>query len=54
MDWTFYLASLGILFGVMAVLLSARYIVNRRFDQREKQRRMEKEARQISETNSGL
>jgi uncharacterized membrane protein len=54
MDWTFYLASLGILFGTIAVLLTVRFFVNRRLDKREKKLRMEKEARQTAETNSGL
>lgn len=54
MDWTFYLVSLGVLFAVVAVLLSARLLVNRRLEKREEKLRLEREARQISETNSGL
>jgi len=54
MDWTFYLVSLGVLFGTIGVLLTVRFFVNRRLDKREEKLRMEKEARQIAETNSGL
>ena len=54
MDWTFYLVSLGILFGTIAVLLTVRFFVNKRLDKREQKLRMEKESRQTAETNSGL
>jgi hypothetical protein len=54
MDWTFYLVSLGILFGTIAVLLAVRFFVNRRLDRREEKLRMEREAQQTAETNSGL
>ena len=54
MDWMFYGTVFVVLFGIVAALLSIRILMNRRLEKFEKKRRMEKEARQISETNSGL
>lgn len=54
MDWTFYLVSLGVLFGAIAVLLTVRIFVNQRLERIEEARRKEREARQIAENNSGL
>lgn len=54
MDWEFYGILFLTLFGIVALLLSIRFILGRRIDRYEEQRRVEEEARQISETNSGL
>jgi flagellar biosynthesis/type III secretory pathway M-ring protein FliF/YscJ len=54
MDWMFYIYVFLVLFGIVAVLLSVRILMNRRIEKFEEKRRMEQEARQISETNSGL
>jgi len=54
MDWTFYLVSLGVLFGAIVVLLTVRIFVHRRLEKREQALRKEREARQIAENNSGL
>ena len=54
MDWTFYAVVFAVLFGIVAIMLSARFILNRRMDQVEEERRKEEEARQTAETNSGL
>ncbi len=54
MDWMFYLILMFVLFGVIAVIGTVRYVVNRRIEQREQKLRMEKEAEQVAESNSGL
>jgi hypothetical protein len=54
MDWTFYLVSVGVLFGTIALMLSIRYLLNKRLEKAEQKARMEEEARQTAETNSGL
>jgi len=54
MDWTFYLIVFVVLFCIVAALMSVRFLVNKRLERFEKKRRLEKEAQQISETNSGL
>jgi len=54
MDWMFYLYVAVVSFGVMAVILSIRYFLDRRLEKLEKKRRMEEEARQIADSNSGL
>ena len=54
MDWMFYLIVFVVLFGIVALLLTVRIIMNRRLERFEEKRRMEKDVRQTSETNSGL
>ena len=54
MDWMFYLVVFAIVFGFLAVMQTIRYVLSRRLEKEEKKRRMEEEARQISESNSGL
>jgi len=54
MDWTFYAVVFAVLFAIVAILLSLRFILNRRIDRAEERRRKKEEARQIAETNSGL
>jgi len=54
MDWMFYIYVFLILFGIVATLLSVRFLMNKRIEKFEKKRRMEEEAKQIAETNSGL
>ncbi len=54
MDWMFYLILLFVLFGIITLIGTVRYIVNKRIEQREKKLQLEKEAQQIAESNSGL
>lgn len=54
MDWEFYGILFLILFGIVALLLSIRLVLSRRIDRYEAKRRVEEEARRVSETNSGL
>ncbi len=54
MDWMFYAMVLGVLFGAISVMLAVRYLVGLRLDRLEKKQQLEEEARQISESNSGL
>jgi Flp pilus assembly protein TadB len=54
MDWMFYLILLIVLFSIITVIGTVRYIVNRRIERREKKLQLEKEAQQIAESNSGL
>ena len=54
MDWMFYLVIFAALFGFVAVFLTIRHLLERRLERHEKQRRMDAEARQIAESNSGL
>jgi hypothetical protein len=54
MDWMFYLTLLVVLFSIIAVLGTFRYFMNKRIEKIEKKARMEEEARQIAESNSGL
>jgi flagellar biosynthesis/type III secretory pathway M-ring protein FliF/YscJ len=54
MDWMFYLILLFVLFGFVAVISIVRYVMNRRLEKLEREAQMEKEARQIAESNSGL
>ena len=54
MDWMFYLVIFAIVFGFLAVMQTIRYVLSRRLEKAEKKRRMEEDARQISESNSGL
>ena len=54
MDWMFYLVVFAIVFGFLAVMQTVRYVLSRRLEKEEKRRRMEEDARQISESNSGL
>ena len=54
MDWMFYLYVAAVLFSVLAVILSIRYFLDRRLERIEEKQRMEEEARQIADSNSGL
>ena len=54
MDWTFYAIVLGVLFFGISAMLAIRYLLGMRLEKLEKKRRMEEEARQIAESNSGL
>lgn len=54
MDWMFYLVIFAVVFGFLAVMQTIRYVLSRRLEKEEKKRRMEEDARQISESNSGL
>jgi len=54
MDWMFYLTVLGVLFIVIAAMLATRYLLGLRLDRIEKKQKMEEEARQTAESNSGL
>ena len=54
MDWTFYVIVLGVLFFGISAMLAIRYLLGMRLEKIEKKRRMEEEARQIAESNSGL
>ena len=54
MDWMFYLILLFVLFGIITVIGTVRYVVDKRIERREKKLQMEKEAQQIAESNSGL
>jgi hypothetical protein len=54
MDWMFYGTVFLVLFGTVAALLTVRILMNKRIERYEKKRRIEEEARQTAETNSGL
>ena len=54
MDRTFYAILFVVLFGIVAAILSIRFLLGQRIDRYERKRRMEEETRQISENNSGL
>jgi hypothetical protein len=54
MDWKFYLIVFLALFGLVAILLTARFFLAKRPEKIERTRQMEEEARQIAESNSGL
>ena len=54
MDWTFYIIVLAVLFLGIALMLAARYLLGQRLEKREKKQRLEEEAREIAESNSGL
>jgi regulatory protein YycI of two-component signal transduction system YycFG len=54
MDWEFYGILFFVLFGIVAILLTVKFLFDKRIEHYEQKRRKEKEARQISETNSGL
>lgn len=54
MDWMFYLTIFAILFGFITVILSVRFLINRRLQKIEKKRQMEAQARHTAESNSGL
>jgi Tfp pilus assembly protein PilO len=54
MDWMFYLIIFAILFGFITVILSVRFLINRRLQKIEKKRQMEAQARRTAESNSGL
>lgn len=50
----FLLVSFAVLFGLFLVILSIRYLINRRLTAYEKRRLMEEQARKTAESNSGL
>jgi len=54
MDWMFYIMIFAIVFGFLAIMQTVRYVLSKRLEKEEKKRRMEEEAREISESNSGL
>jgi len=54
MDWMFYVIIFAIVFGFLAIMQTVRYVLSTRLEKEEKRRRMEEEAREISESNSGL
>ena len=54
MDWMFYVMVLGVLFFAISAMLAIRYLFGLRLERLEKKQRMEEEARQIAESNSGL
>ena len=54
MDWMFYLMVLGVLFFAISAMLAIRYLFGLRLERLEKMQRMEEEARQTAESNSGL
>lgn len=54
MDWMFYIMIFAIVFGFLAIMQTVRYVLSKRLEKEEKRRRMEEEAREISESNSGL
>ena len=54
MDWMFYIVVFAVVFGVLAVMQTVRYVLSKRLEKEEKKRRMEEEAREMSESNSGL
>ena len=54
MDWVFYGIVLGVLFFGISAMLAVRYLLGVRLEKLEKKQRMEEEARQIAESNSGL
>ncbi|MDA0680239.1 MAG: hypothetical protein O3A13_12330 [Proteobacteria bacterium] len=54
MDWMFYLALLVVMFSAIALIGIVRYLINKRLERIERLHQMEKDARQIAESNSGL
>ena len=54
MDWVFYGIVLGVLFFGISAMLAVRYLLSVRLEKLEKKQRMEEEARQTAESNSGL
>ena len=54
MDWMFYLIVFLVLFGLIAMILTVRFFLGKRLEKIERKRRIEGEARQIAESNSGL
>ena len=54
MDWVFYLTLLVVLFSIIAVLSTFRYLMNKRIEKIEAKARLDDEARQTAESNSGL
>jgi len=54
MDWMFYLTIFAVLFAFIAVMLSVRYLLNRRLEKIEKERQREAQAQRTAESNSGL
>jgi hypothetical protein len=54
MDWMFYLTLLVVLFSIIAVLGTFRYFMNKRIEIIERKHRVDEEARQTAESNSGL
>ena len=54
MDWMFYLTLLVVLFSIITVIGTFRYLMNKRIEKIEERRRLEDEARQTAESNSGL
>ena len=54
MDWMFYGTVFLVLFGIVALLLSFRHLMNSRIERYERKREIEKEAKHTAETNSGL
>ena len=54
MDWMFYLTLLVVLFSIIAVLGTFRYLMNKRIEKIERKHRIDEEARQTAESNSGL
>ena len=54
MDSFFYIVTFSVFFGLIAIMLVVRRTLNRRLEAIEKKIRLEEEARQIAETNSGL
>ena len=54
MDWMFYIVVFAVVFGFLAVLQPFSSVLSTRLEKEEKKCRMEEEAREISESNSGL
>jgi hypothetical protein len=54
MDWVFYGIVLGVLFFGISAMLAVRYLLSVRLEKLEKKQRMEEEAKQLAESNSGL
>jgi len=54
MDWVFYGIVLGVLFFGISAMLAVRYLLGARLEKLEKKQRMEEEAKQTAESNSGL
>jgi hypothetical protein len=54
MDSFFYIVTFSVFFGLIAIMLIVRRTLNKRLEAIEKKIRVEEEARQMAETNSGL
>lgn len=54
MNWMFDIIYIAALFGFIATIVAIRYALHIFYAKREEKRRMEEEARQIAEANSGL